>query len=99
MLGVSGGTGIITTGPRSPLRSDGSKSYFDVPSSCVRMCCKTRGFIQGIKAGEGSLEELLTTALSELCKVKPEGLDAVRYLLVVSANSKRTCVGRLVTSC
>lgn len=37
-----------------------------------------RSFIQGIKAGSGSLEDLLTTALAELCKVKPEGLDAVR---------------------
>lgn len=37
-----------------------------------------RAFVQGVKAGNGSLEDLLTTALSELCKVKPEGLDAVR---------------------
>lgn len=56
-----------------------------------------RGFIQEIRAGDGSLEELLTTALSELCKVKPEGLDAVRYLLVPSANTKcngASAVGR-----
>ena len=37
-----------------------------------------RALVQAIKAGSGSLEEFLTTALSELCKVKPEGLDAVR---------------------
>jgi len=37
-----------------------------------------RAFVQGVRAGNGSLEDLLTTALSELCKVKPEGLDAVR---------------------
>lgn len=37
-----------------------------------------REFVDGIKAGSGTLQELLTTALSELCKVKPEGLDAVR---------------------
>ncbi|CAM9981629.1 unnamed protein product [Scytosiphon promiscuus] len=41
---------------------------------------QARAFVQGVKAGNGSLEELLTTALSELCKVKPEGLDAVRWL-------------------
>lgn len=37
-----------------------------------------REFIHKIRAGSRSLEELLTEALSELCKVKPEGLDAVR---------------------
>lgn len=39
---------------------------------------KRRAFVQGVRAGDGSLEDFLTTALSELCKVKPEGLDAVR---------------------
>lgn len=47
-----------------------------------------REFIQGIKAGTGSLEELLTTALSELCKVKPEGLHAVRYTTAPSYRGK-----------
>ena len=37
-----------------------------------------REFVQGVRAGDGTLEDFLTTALSELCKVKPEGLDAVR---------------------
>ncbi|CAM9154897.1 unnamed protein product [Ectocarpus sp. 12 AP-2014] len=41
---------------------------------------QARAFVEGMRAGTGSLEELLTTALSELCKVKPEGLDAVRWL-------------------
>ncbi|CAM9715828.1 unnamed protein product [Pylaiella littoralis] len=41
---------------------------------------QARAFIQGVKAGSSSLEDLLTTALSELCKAKPEGLDAVRWL-------------------
>uniref|UniRef100_A0A7S2XW71 Uncharacterized protein n=1 Tax=Fibrocapsa japonica TaxID=94617 RepID=A0A7S2XW71_9STRA len=37
-------------------------------------------FIKSIPAGTDTLPELLTTALSELCKVKPSGLDAVRWL-------------------
>eukprot|EP00903_Cladosiphon_okamuranus_P018618 g17138.t1 len=41
---------------------------------------QARAFVQAIKAGNGSLEQFLTTALSELCKVKPDGLDAVRWL-------------------
>ncbi|CAM9857556.1 unnamed protein product [Discosporangium mesarthrocarpum] len=41
---------------------------------------KAREFIQNIPAGDQTLPELLTTALSELCQVKPQGLDAARWL-------------------
>ncbi|GMI16893.1 hypothetical protein TrLO_g1720 [Triparma laevis f. longispina] len=37
-------------------------------------------FISGTTVGAETLPDLLTTALSELCKVKPAGLDAVRWL-------------------
>ena len=39
-----------------------------------------RAFITATKAGEETLPQLLTTALAELCKEKPAGLDAVRFL-------------------
>ncbi|CAM9290784.1 unnamed protein product, partial [Choristocarpus tenellus] len=39
-----------------------------------------REYIKNIPAGGQMLPELLTTALSELCKVKPQGLEAVRWL-------------------
>eukprot|EP00638_Chattonella_subsalsa_P013726 CAMPEP_0117783368 /NCGR_PEP_ID=MMETSP0948-20121206/4000_1 /TAXON_ID=44440 /ORGANISM="Chattonella subsalsa, Strain CCMP2191" /LENGTH=164 /DNA_ID=CAMNT_0005611777 /DNA_START=125 /DNA_END=619 /DNA_ORIENTATION=- len=39
-----------------------------------------KSFLQACPAGQETLPELLTTALSELCKVKPAGLDAVRWL-------------------
>ena len=37
-------------------------------------------FIKATTAGSEALPDLLTTALSELCKVKPAGLDAVKWL-------------------
>lgn len=49
-----------------------------VPDGAMPNVQTDRAFVEGMRAGTGSLEELLTTALSELCKVKPEGLDAVR---------------------
>ncbi|KAJ1461281.1 hypothetical protein M885DRAFT_507170 [Pelagophyceae sp. CCMP2097] len=39
-----------------------------------------RQFIGRTKAGDESLPEFLTKALAELCKEKPAGLDAVRWL-------------------
>lgn len=39
-----------------------------------------RQFIAATPAGQETLPELLTTALSELCKEKPAGLDAVKWL-------------------
>lgn len=39
-----------------------------------------RQFITATPAGAETLPQLLTTALSELCKEKPAGLDAVRWL-------------------
>ncbi|GMI00968.1 hypothetical protein TrST_g1776 [Triparma strigata] len=37
-------------------------------------------FISSTVVGSETLPSLLTTALSELCKVKPAGLDAVKWL-------------------
>ena len=37
-------------------------------------------YIASTSAGSETLPELLTTALAELCKVKPAGLDAVKWL-------------------
>mmetsp|Transcript_4461 Transcript_4461/g.8999 ORF Transcript_4461/g.8999 Transcript_4461/m.8999 type:complete len:161 (+) Transcript_4461:77-559(+) len=37
-------------------------------------------YIDNTVIGDVTLPELLTTALSELCKAKPAGLDAVRWL-------------------
>jgi len=39
-----------------------------------------RQFISATPAGAETLPQLLTTALSELCKEKPAGLEAVRWL-------------------
>ena len=39
-----------------------------------------RQFIAATPAGAETLPELLTTGLSELCKEKPAGLEAVRWL-------------------
>ena len=39
-----------------------------------------RQFISATVAGSETLPELLTTALSELCKEKPAGLEACRWL-------------------
>eukprot|EP00614_Pseudopedinella_elastica_P015646 CAMPEP_0172586852 /NCGR_PEP_ID=MMETSP1068-20121228/6087_1 /TAXON_ID=35684 /ORGANISM="Pseudopedinella elastica, Strain CCMP716" /LENGTH=160 /DNA_ID=CAMNT_0013381733 /DNA_START=17 /DNA_END=499 /DNA_ORIENTATION=- len=39
-----------------------------------------RQYITATTIGEETLPELLTTALAELCKEKPAGLDAVRWL-------------------
>ena len=37
-------------------------------------------FVQNTQCGDQSLPDILTTALSELCKAKPAGLNAVRWL-------------------
>ena len=39
-----------------------------------------RQYIANTKAGDQMLPEFLTTAMAELCKEKPAGLDAVRWL-------------------
>ena len=39
-----------------------------------------RQFIGRTKAGRDTLSDFLSEALSELCKEKPVGLDAVRWL-------------------
>ena len=39
-----------------------------------------RKWLYETKAGSETLPELLTTALAELCKAKPAGLDAVKWL-------------------
>ena len=39
-----------------------------------------RQYIAATKAGDQTLPEFLTVALAELCKEKPAGLDAVKWL-------------------
>ncbi|KAG5181584.1 hypothetical protein JKP88DRAFT_165504, partial [Tribonema minus] len=61
--------------------------YSSLPGICKPKIIPTgetaKDFMNGLTLRDGSLVQLLTTGLSELCKVKPQGpggIDAVRWL-------------------